>query len=142
MLSYAQWAKMDTEDRDDLINHLKILCSRQLITKKEIHFIQDICLPVLTEADGEINDNMDFLNRVQSYGYMPADIGKTIAKHHQDLISWVNTKTAAQHLGCSVRTIRRLAKSGLPILEANITQRRWRINLVSVNDFLIRTKRA
>lgn len=140
MLIYAQWAEMNTESQRDLINHLKIICDRKLTTEKEIRFIREICLPVLIKAEGEINDNMDFLNRVQSYGYMPADIGKIIAKHHEYLLSWVNTKEASKHMGCSVRSVQKLAKLGPPFLEVQRITRGWRINPVSINDFMLRTR--
>ena len=147
LLAYGQWGKMSDDEKKDLIAHMEVSCARQIapegIPVEELKFVDEVCIRILKEYAGRIDDaNLNFAKLVHSYDRALTDIYQIIGIYHQEIESWISTSEAAEYIGCSEGYVRRLARRGIPTLEAKKHPKGWRINLVSINDWLIRTKRV
>lgn len=150
LILFDSWENIEEPgDKKDFIRYLKILCSKAFtarnppITIKEAKLLERLCIPVLEKYDGLMNDNMDTYNHVGSYGFNFSQVRDLLEDHYQTLTSWVTTKKAAEWMNCSEGWVRKLAREGIPTLEAKKHPAKgWRINLVSIIDYLIRTKKV
>ena len=138
------WDKLSADQKADFIRHLKVLCAKELIYPfSKLIFIRDVCLRVLEEGDGQITENMDFVQLAQSRGFQISAVAQCLTQYFHEFNGTISTKTAVRRMGLSRSHIRKLCRQGIPNLDAHKDHHgKWHINPTSVDDWLVRTGRV